>query len=208
MSILENTRVLKLNKGYTPIEVITAKEAFVDVFVGKSEIVSVEDSSYISYNFESWAEISQLKHELEEFGVHDEWIFTSSLILQVPRVVRSLTYDKVPRYSVKLNRRNIYHRDNNTCQYCGHKLGTSKLNIDHVIPKSKGGKNSWKNLVCSCIKCNKKKADLLLKEAGMKLISIPREPKNSPQLEIHIKHPKYTTWKNFISEAYWTVELE
>jgi 5-methylcytosine-specific restriction endonuclease McrA len=208
MSILENTRVLKLNKGYSPIDIVTAKEAFIDVFVGKSEVVSVENSAYISYDFNSWAEISQLKHELEDFGVHDEWIFTSSLVLQIPRVIRSLSYDNMPKYRVKLNRRNIYYRDRNTCQYCGKTLPTNQLNIDHVVPRSKGGANSWSNLVCSCLKCNRKKADLLLKDAGMKLLSTPREPRQSAQLEINIKHPKYMTWKHFISEAYWTVELE
>lgn len=208
MSILESTRVLKLNKGYMPIDVITAKDAFIDIFMGKSEVVNVEDSAYVSYDFESWAEISQLKHELEDFGIHDEWIFTSSLILQVPRVVRSLSYDKVPKYRVKLNRRNIYHRDKNTCQYCGKTLPTNELNIDHVIPKSKGGTNSWTNLVCSCLKCNRKKADMLLEDAHMKLLKRPVEPMHSANLEIHVKHPKYMTWKNFISEAYWNVELE
>ena len=206
MSILES-RVLKLNKSYTPIDVITAKDAFVDVFMGKSEIIGVEDDAYVSYDFNSWAEISQLKHELEDFGVHDEWIFTTNLILQVPRVVRILTYDKLPNYRVKLNRRNIYHRDKNTCQYCGKKFSTQNLNIDHVIPKSKGGKNSWDNLVCSCVKCNRTKGDKLPKEAGMKLIKNPSEPMHGANIDINVRHPKYMTWKHFISEAYWNVTL-
>lgn len=208
MSVLESVQVLKLNKGYTPIQIISGKEAFIDVFTEKAEIISVEDSNYISYDFNSWAEISQLRLELGEHEENDEWIFTSHLTLQVPRVIRSLTYENIPEYKVKFNRRNIYSRDGYTCQYCGKKLPASLLNIDHVIPKSKGGKNTWKNLVCSCLKCNNHKANNLLKEVGMKLIKIPREPKYGAQFTVRIQHEKYITWRHFISEAYWTIALQ
>ena len=163
-------KVLVLNKLYNPIGIVTAREAFVKLFIDAAEVVTVEEGTYANYDFNSWAEISDLRTQLEELGDLDDIVYTCRFALIVPRVIRMLNFDKVPRHNIKLNRRNIYSRDNNTCQYCGKQLPTDKLNIDHVHPKSRGGKNSWTNLVCSCFKCNTKKAGRTPDEANMKLI--------------------------------------
>jgi len=174
-AILQN-RVLKLNRNYQPIEIVTAKEAFILLWKNCAEVVTVENGSYANYTFSSWAEISELKEEMGDWAEYDEWIHTPSLTLQIPRVIRILGFQDVPRYAIKLTRKNIYTRDNNTCQYCGKAYSTEQLNIDHVIPRSKGGENSWENLVCSCIKCNQKKRDRDPNEAHMKLIRQPQKP--------------------------------
>jgi 5-methylcytosine-specific restriction endonuclease McrA len=201
-------RVLVLNKLYNPIGVISARTAFIKLFTEVAEVVTVENGTYANYTFDSWAEVSELRKELEELGDLDDVVYTQRLTLVVPRVIRLLQYDKFPRSTVKLTRRNIYARDGNTCQYCGKRHQTEDLNIDHVIPKSKGGHNSWDNLVCSCFKCNSKKAGRTPREANMKLIQKPIRPKYNPVLKVHIAHKRYEAWKNFISEAYWTAEIQ
>lgn len=206
-AILDN-RVLKLNRNYQPIEIITAKEAFSLLWKDYAEVVTIENGNFANYTFSSWAEISELKEMLGDWAEYDEWVHTPSLILQVPRVIRCLNFNKIPKYGVKLTRKNIYSRDDNTCQYCNKKKSTSELNIDHVIPKSHGGKNTWSNLVCSCIKCNQIKRDRTPQEANMKLIRKPMKPKYSQHIIVHIDKAKYKSWKSFISDAYWETPLD
>jgi len=201
-------RVLVLNKLYNPISIISARDAFIKLYCGIAEVVTVEKGSYANYNFNSWAEVSDLKKQLEELGELDDIVYTERLTLILPRVIKLIKYDRLPRQTLKLTRRNVYARDENTCQYCGKKLSTDKLNLDHIVPKSQGGKNTWDNLVCSCFKCNGKKAGKTPKEARMKLIKLPTKPKTNPSLAVHINSKRYEAWRDFISEAYWTVEID
>ena len=201
-------KVLKLNKNYLPLGVITAREAFTKLSNKRAEIVTVEDGSYFNYDISSWAELSELKKELESFHEHDDWFDLSIMTLQVPRIIRCLYYDKDPHIGVKFNRRNVFARDNYTCQYCGKKFKTKQLTWDHVIPKSRNGVSAWNNLVCACFKCNSKKSNKTPKEANMKLIRKPYKPKYSPVFRTHISNVKYSSWKKFVSEVYWNCELE
>lgn len=208
MTNVLDSRVLVLNKNYNPIAITTAIDAFGKLFSEIAEVVTVEDGSYCTHNFSSWSELSEMKHEFEELrNEYDEFAHSPSVTLVVPRIIRVLTYDRVPPRKIRLTRRSVYARDNNTCQYCGHKFKTEELNLDHVIPKAHGGTNTWENIVCSCIDCNSKKRDRTPKEAKMKLIKKPRVPKHNPTLRIHIGSPKYASWKNFVSEMYWTTEI-
>ena len=111
--------------------------------------------------------------------------------------------DKFRRTRVPLSRRNIYLRDRNICQYCGKKFPSSELSLDHVIPRSRGGGDTWENLVCACTSCNSKKADKMPAEARMKLIRQPKALKTPAQL-IKVQH---ASWAQFVDEAYWNVEL-
>lgn len=207
-SVLES-RVLVLNKNYSPIAVTTAIDAFGKLFSEIAEVVTVEDGAYCTHDFSSWAELSEMKEEFEELREkYDEFAHSPSMTLVVPRIIRILTYDKVPPRRIRLTRRNVYARDNNTCQYCGKKFKSEDLNLDHVVPKAQGGTNTWENIVCSCITCNSKKGSRTPREAGMKLIRTPRVPKHNPTLRVHIGSPKYASWKNFVSEMYWTVEIK
>lgn len=199
--------VLVLNKYYSPINITSAKRAFSMLFNSIAEAVTVEEENYVGHNFHSWAEISLYKKQFRE-GTDFDWVYTPGLVLMVPRIVRLLEYDRVRIQTVKLTRRNIYYRDSNTCQYCGRKCRTKELNIDHVIPKSKGGKETWENLVCACIDCNIRKGNKLLREMGMRLIRRPIRPKLNPLIRMHLRKKKYASWKSFLSEAYWNVELQ
>lgn len=200
-----DSHVLVLNRHYAAVRVVSARRAFCMLFKQIVEIVSVDDSSYQSYDFDSWLQISE--HRAKYQREHHEWIRCVRCELAVPRVIRLLFYDRMPRRAVKLNRRNIFARDRNLCQYCGKKFPTSELSLDHVIPRSRGGEVSWENLVCSCVKCNVKKGGRTPREAHLKLITEPVKPRRSPVITLRLTSEKYASWKQFLSAAYWEVEL-
>ena len=97
-----------------------------------------------------------------------------SVTFPEPSVVRLWTYIKMPfQARVALNRRAVFARDNHRCQYCG----AAAENIDHVIPRSKGGAHTWENVVAACRPCNTRKEDRLLHESGFKLVKTPSAPR-------------------------------
>ena len=197
--------VLVLNRHYMAIRIIGARRAFSLLFRNLAEVVSCEQGSFYNYDFEGWCELSQLKHHFEH--EHHDWIATVNLNIAVPRIIRLLGYDRLPRQEVKLNRRNLFARDENSCQYCGKHFMTRELSIDHVIPKSQGGDSSWENLVCSCVRCNAKKGGRTPKQANMKLIRKPIKPKRNPMIHLHLGSHRYNSWKQFLDNAYWSVAL-
>lgn len=208
MSDVLTSHVLVLNKGYSPIRTTTVRDAFVKLFSAVAEAVSVEDGGYVSYDFHSWAEVSLLRMEMDEVPPGSDVIHTPTLSLIVPRVIRLLAYDRLPIHSVKLTRRNIYERDNYTCQYTGRKLKVSDLNIDHVIPRSQGGRNTWENLVTCSVEANSRKGGRTPAEAGMKLIRRPGKPAPRHELRLPRTKRRYRDWDHFVSDLYWNTELE
>src|SRR5206468_753106 len=155
-----SANVLVLNKYYQAIRVVNVRRAFSLLCRDMAEVVHIETdeagrSKWQNFDFDSWRELSEFKAEFEpaEF----DWIHTVRFQIAVPRIIRLLIYEKLPRQDVKFNRRNIYARDGNKCQYCGKKFATSELSLDHVLPRSQGGRASWENIVCCCVKCNVKK---------------------------------------------------
>lgn len=200
-----NSNVLVLNRYYQALRVVDARRAFSLLFRGLAEVVAVENDTYNTYDFESWTEVSELRRRFEPDG-HD-WVHTVRLTVAVPRIIRLLFYDRLPRLQVKFNRRNIYSRDHNRCQYCGKRFTTSELSLDHVIPRSRGGQTTWDNVVCCCTVCNVKKGGRLPREASMKLITKPVKPRHSPTVRLRLGLDKYSSWKQFLDHAYWSVEL-
>jgi 5-methylcytosine-specific restriction endonuclease McrA len=198
--------VLVLNKHYMAIRIIGARRAFSLLFRELAEVVSVEQDKYSNYDFHSWCEVSQFKRNFEPDG-HD-WISTVNFHIAVPRIIRLLFYDRLPRTEVKLNRRNIFARDKNRCQYCGKRQPTRELSLDHVIPRSMGGKAMWENIVCACARCNVKKGGRTPKQANMTLIQKPVKPKHNPLVHIHLGQQRYRSWQQFLDHAYWSVELK
>ena len=140
--------ILVLNADYTPINITDLKRAFNLLYKGKAEI--------IKHNI-----ISPIVTELKKY--------------KRPTIIRLLRYITIPFRKVHLNRQNIFRRDKYKCVYCGEKT-KNKLTIDHVTPKSKGGNNTWQNLVTCCKSCNIKKDDKTLEEVGMTLNTVPYRP--------------------------------
>jgi 5-methylcytosine-specific restriction endonuclease McrA len=187
------------------LRVICARRAFSLLCRQLAEVISCDDGSYANYDLNSWRELSESKRTFEAH-LHD-WISTVNFDIAVPRVIRLLCYDRIPNKSVKFNRRNLFARDRNHCQYCGKKFPTSELSLDHVIPRRLGGGATWTNIVCACLKCNVKKGGRTPSQAGMKLIKKPVKPKNNPVIHVHLSHERYKSWKQFLNHAYWSVEL-
>ncbi len=198
--------VLVLNRFYVAIHVINVRRAFGLLCRELAEVIHVEDGQYANYDFESWREISELKARFKT--PDDDWIRAVNFEIQVPRVVRLLHYDRLPKQTIRFNRRNIFARDNNRCQYCGKKFPTSELSLDHIVPRSRNGDTSWENVVCSCVKCNVRKGGRTPQEANMHLIKQPVKPKRSPLLSMKLGNPKYQSWKSFLDHAYWSVDLK
>src|SRR4051794_27951935 len=181
--------VLVLNKLYMAVHVISARRAFCLLFKELAEVVTLDDGHYQSYDFHSWREVSAARSRFKD--PDDDFVRTVHYEIQVPRVIRLLGYDRLPRQKVKFNRRNLFARDNNRCQYCGKRFATSELSLDHVVPRSRGGPATWENIVCACLKCNVKKGGRTPREASMSLIREPVRPKTSPVLGLKLSHRKY-----------------
>ena len=199
--------VLVLNKLFMAVHVISVRRAFCLLCKDLAEVVNLEDGQFATYDFDSWREVSEYraKHFRQE---EDDWVRTSSSQIQVPRVIRLFAYEKMPKHTVKFNRRNIFARDNNQCQYCGRKFPTTELSLDHINPRSQGGQSTWENIVCACVNCNVRKGGRTPKQAHMSLIRKPEKPKRSPLLNLKMTLNKYQSWKTFLENAYWSVELK
>jgi len=139
-------KVLVLNMDYSPINVTTLQKGFKLVFKGKAEVVSHDE---------------------------DNPIVTGQKDYRRPSVIRLLRYIYIPFKKVQLSRTNIYRRDDYKCIYCG---SNENLTLDHVIPKSKGGGNTWENLATCCSSCNVRKGDTLLEDTDMKMRHEPFKP--------------------------------
>ena len=198
--------VLVLNRAYVAVHVINVRRAFSLLCRELAEVIHIEDGQYANYSFESWREIGELRGAFRE--PHEDWIRAVNFEIQVPRVIRLLAFDRVPKQTIRFNRRNLFARDGNRCQYCGKHFPTSELSLDHVIPKSRNGPTSWDNIVCSCVACNVRKGGRTPHEAHMKLIRHPVKPRRSPLLAIKLGNPKYESWKTFLDNAYWSVDLK
>jgi len=197
--------VLVLNRNFVPITMTSVKRAFVMLFCDAAKAVG---GDYETYDFETWSEISELK----ERGVIDrDVIRTVSRVIKIPRVILLLRYDSMPKREVKFNRLNIFRRDRDTCQYCGRKHPRSELTLDHVVPRSLGGKTVWENIVCCCGTCNRKKGGTTPFATGMRLWAKPVKPQWNPMSNFSVNTLWFKEWEPFLSlvdMSYWNVELE
>lgn len=165
-----NASVLVLNQNYEPLNICNARRAIVLVDRGKAEI---------------------LEHG---FGM----LRTPCREMRRPSVIRLVYMIKRPRPKVKLSRREVFVRDSHTCQYCGSK--SKDLTIDHVIPRHRGGKHAWENLVSACRSCNHRKGGKTLEEAKMTLMRLPYQPRASRYYGLTQHLLSYSEWNKFIPE--------
>ena len=188
--------VLVLNRLYMAVHVVGVRRAFALLCRELAEVVHLEEGRLATYDFDAWREISELR--ADEKQPQDDWIRSVNFEIQVPRVVRLLFYERMPRRAVRLNRHTILARDEHRCQYCGRRLPANQLSLDHVIPRSRGGETTWDNVVCACLKCNVKKGGHTPNEAHMRLCQMPTRPAQSPLLTSKLHNPKYECWKTWL----------
>ena len=191
--------VLVLNRHYTAIRVITARRAFGLLFKNFAEAIDGVGEPFGNYDFPTWLMLSNERYSRPVD--HEQFVATPSRAVMVPRIIRLMSYEKVPRREVRFNRKNILARDEHRCQYCGRKYGTSHLSIDHVIPKSRGGKSTWLNVVAACHACNTRKGGRLPTEASMKLLRPPFVPKRNPLVAEKLHSDRYGVWRLFLGEG-------
>tara|TARA_A100001515_G_scaffold60605_2_gene47683 strand:- start:1028 stop:1528 length:501 start_codon:yes stop_codon:yes gene_type:complete len=145
---MDNVNVLKLDSAFKPIEVISWQEAFVLTYVGKA-----------------WA-----------VEYTDKWVNSARETFQIPSVIALKQFIDEKFFTITCSRKNIVLRDNNVCQYCQNRFKQEDLTIDHVIPRSKGGKHQWDNVVAACKPCNQKKGSQYLSDSNMSLLKRPKKP--------------------------------
>ena len=141
-----HTPVLVLNATYEPVNVCAARRAIILILNGVA--LAEEETAWV--------------------------VRSTSLRMPIPSVIRLLEYRRIPHQARALSRKNILIRDRNTCQLCGAIFPSSELTLDHVHPRSQGGKSAWENLVACCHPCNNRKGDRTPEQAGMKLLRQPR----------------------------------
>lgn len=159
------------------------------VFREAARIVAPE--SLTTYTFDEWLDCPITEETLV--------IRSPSVRLAVPEVILLTSYDRVPCHEAPFTRRNLFLRDDFTCQYCGHRCNSDRLSVDHVQPRSRGGRTSWENCVLACVGCNAKKADRTLKEAGFRLLRPPVRPRWTPYLNLRPSQ-RMDSWSQFAPE--------
>ncbi len=193
-----NANVLVLNRHYCAVQVISVRRSLCLLCKGDAEVVHCENGTFATYDFASWIELSELRRELGEYSEHDDWVVSVNFHVQAPRIIRLLEFDRVPDEGVKFNRRNIFLRDEHRCQYCGRQFSSRHLSLDHVVPRSRGGRATWDNIVCACVKCNVRKGSRTPQEAGMKLRRMPARPRRNPVITHKLNSRKYECWRTFV----------
>jgi 5-methylcytosine-specific restriction endonuclease McrA len=196
--------VLVLNRLWQAVNVIGAKRAFALLARGHAHVVHHHEEDFRVFSMMDWIDFSRSNPPVEVLDM----VHTPNRLIRMPRVILLSFFDKLPCKELKLTRSNVFERDKDQCQYCAKVFPREELNLDHVIPRHYGGKTTWENIVCSCIKCNSKKANRLPHEAHMRLIRKPVKPKWRPVISLVLKTHHREMWKDFLDVAYWNVELE
>ena len=209
-NILTKATVLVLNRNWQAINVRTPQEAFCMMatnvatgleiaFEGTDESLPfrIPHSALRTRNIRpvTWEEWIKLPIRDQDEAVH-----TVRGQIRVPTVIVAVNYAKVPKKRPKLCARAIRERDGNRCQYTGRVLRPNEGSLDHVVPRSRGGKDAWENLVWSAKEVNQRKADRLPHEAGLKLLSVPRAPKELPVSALIRNAAEIEDWKLFLWE--------
>jgi 5-methylcytosine-specific restriction endonuclease McrA len=181
--------VLLLNRFFAPVSVASARRALVLLYGGAARAV---DDAGETHDFVNWRRLPIRKL--------DDGVPLVDGEVRVPRVLHLVRYERFPSHRVRLTRKNLLLRDDYQCQYCGRHPGVRELNIDHVLPRSRFGRDTWENLVVSCRPCNLKKGRRTPLEAKMRLLRQPREPRWSTTRHILLmtKEP-YEEWGPFLA---------
>jgi 5-methylcytosine-specific restriction endonuclease McrA len=187
------TRTLILNRSFRAIAVADWQRAVALVYRGLAEAL---DDQLIGYDFMKWVEASSNWVECP-----GGFVRSPSVKIAVPEVIRLTNYDRVPHREVAFTRHNVFARDKHRCSYCGKRKPTDELDLDHVLPRSRGGPHAWTNVVTSCRVCNLRKADKLPDEAGMPLRLQPEKPRWSLMGSL-VPHPRQhipLSWKKLLA---------
>ena len=190
-----NNPVLVLNRLWQPVNICTARRAFGLLYLGHAQVVQPdEQANFSTHDIDSWVSSTRNSRNME-------LVRTISCSFGIPEIIVLQIFDRLPKKDVKFTRQNIFERDEHTCQYCRNRFEPKELNLDHVVPRDKGGKNSWENIVTSCIRCNTKKGNKLPHQAGMFPIKEPKAPTWRPFMclaEKTARRKVHSSWRHFL----------
>lgn len=185
MEVALEDPVLVLNRLYQPLRLTTVREAFCMLYSGRAKAL---DEELAACDFEGW--LHRPVQGLPSIG-------TSRGRLRVPRILLVREYGRLPLTPCRPTRRHIFLRDGFRCQYCGLRPERKELNIDHVLPRSRGGNSSWENLVASCRRCNFRKGWRTPEECGMRLRRPPSAPNRLTVALLEIAGRMCREWEPF-----------
>ena len=187
-------QTLVLNRLWQPVNVVGVERAFSLLSLDHAQVIYAEDESFRVFNAATWFEFCKEA----EAGRGARTIRTVNQTVIVPSVLLLRTYDRILLQEMKFNRQNLLERDDYRCQYCGKTFAPKELNMDHVLPKDRGGGTSWENVVTSCIRCNSRKSNRLPREAGMSLLKEPKRPSRRPFVSSLYGKQLEKAWEFFI----------
>jgi 5-methylcytosine-specific restriction endonuclease McrA len=191
MNALNKAIVLVLNRNWQAINVRTPQEAFCMMATNVATALEIQGEGHIRpVTWDEWITLPVREQ--------DESVRTVRGAIRVPTVIVAVNYAKVPKKRPKLCARTIRERDGNRCQYTGKLLRPDEGSLDHILPRSRGGKDSWENLVWADKEVNTRKADCLPHEAGLKLLKMPRAPKELPASALIRNAHGIVDWELFV----------
>jgi len=191
--ILNKTIVLVLNRNWQAINIRTPADAFCQMATNVATALDIAGENYIRpVKWDEWITLP--------IRPQDNVVHTAHSVIRVPTVIVAVNFARVPKKRPKLSAKNIRERDGNRCQYTGRVLHPDEGSLDHVVPRSRGGRDTWENLVWSAKDVNQRKADRLPHEAGLKLLSVPRAPKELPVTALIRNAHGVAEWKLFLNE--------
>ena len=159
--------------------------------------VLVLNASYEPLNITTWrrAVVLLIKDKAEQVEHNGKFVYAG---FPLPTVIRLRHYVQIPYKEIPFTRRNILHRDSYSCQYCSY--AGDELTLDHIIPRSRGGGDSWENIVAACVRCNVRKGNRTPKEANMPLHHQPRRPYSSLHFEVakQVKGGRHEEWRKYV----------
>jgi len=195
---LLSAHTLVLNRHWLAVGFTQARRAISLVYEEAAKVIAPE--TYTLHDFNSWADLSR-------HAPTQECVRSVRIVFRVPEIIILTSYSGMPRASVAFSRRNLCIRDRYACQFCGVRLTSQELTIDHLVPRSRGGHATWENCVIACVPCNERKGNRTPEEAHMKPLRPPKRPRWAPSFGIPLKHRR-ESWEKFISDVYWDIELE
>jgi 5-methylcytosine-specific restriction endonuclease McrA len=188
--ILNKATVLVLNRNWQAINVRTPQDAFCQMATNVATALEVDGESIRPVTWDEWLTL--------RVRPQDSAVLTMRGPIRVPTVIVALNYAKVPKKRPKLCARTIRERDGNRCQYTGVMLRPEEGNIDHVVPRSRGGKDAWENCVWSSKSVNSQKGNRLPHEAGLKLLKQPVAVREMPVTALIRNTHGILDWEPFV----------
>jgi len=181
-----------LDESWLPIHTVSVRHALRLLATGAARGIVPESNETL--DFVSWLAL--------EVASGEDGIRSVRQNVRIPEVVVLTRYRGVPLRTPSFSRRNLMRRDRHQCQYCGSRPGIHELSIDHVMPRSRGGRSTWENCVLACRRCNRKKRNRTPVQAGMLLLHEPRAPRWSPFVEVPRTHLR-PSWERFVDVKVW-----